>query len=205
MAESGVDVFAELQQQRLVGLRTRLQRWRRGGRADDAFLIRASATLECLTDLSKEPRENNTLPKFVQLYTQTVLDITYFEENQLVDEDFPEESSLQKVQELINVLSEPELLVSETSTSQEPLSVLGTELLECLYWRRGALLYMFCHTIKGRKEWLTEKIDMLKKFLNEGIHYLVTMLGFRCSDNSDEEFLFEDVDTARLIHEEWSQ
>ncbi|KAH0627913.1 hypothetical protein JD844_008481 [Phrynosoma platyrhinos] len=178
MAESGA-VVVDLQQ-RLAGLRARLQRWRRGGRSDDAFLIRASATLESLTDLSKEPRENNALPKFIQLYTQTVLDITYFEENQLVDEDFPEESSLQKVQELINVLSEPELLVNETSTSQEPLSVLGTELLECLYWRRGALLYMFCHTVKGRKEWLTEKIDILKKFLNEGIHYLVTMLGFRC-------------------------
>ena len=34
--------------------------------------------------------------------------MTYFEENKLVDEDFPEDSS-QKVKELINFLSEPEI------------------------------------------------------------------------------------------------
>lgn len=42
-----------------------------------------------------------------------MLDITYFEENQLVDEDFPEESALPKLKELISVLSEPEDLVRE--------------------------------------------------------------------------------------------
>lgn len=52
-------------------------------------------------------------------FLQAVLDITYFEENQLVDKDFPEESSLQKVEELIDALSEPELLVKESSVSQE--------------------------------------------------------------------------------------
>nr|XP_060617422.1 RAB7A-interacting MON1-CCZ1 complex subunit 1 isoform X1 [Anolis sagrei ordinatus] len=198
MAEVG---FSVALQERLSGLKARLQRWSRGGRTDDSFLMQASATLERLTALSEEHRENFTLPKFLQLYTQAALDITYFEENQLVDEEFPEESSLHKVEELINVLSEPEILVKENSTSQEPLSVLGTELLECLYWRRGALLYMFCHTVKSRKEWLTEKTELLKKFLSEGIHYLVTMLGFRCSDNTDEEVSFGDADTARLIHE----
>ena len=25
--------------------------------------------------------------------------------------------------------------------------ILGDELLECLYWRRGALLYMYCSTV----------------------------------------------------------
>lgn len=47
------------------------------------------------------------------------MDITYFEENQLVDEDFLEESSLQKVEELISALSEPENLIKESGTSQE--------------------------------------------------------------------------------------
>lgn len=40
--------------------------------------------------------------------------MTYFEENKLVDEDFPEDSS-QKVKELINFLSEPEILVQENN------------------------------------------------------------------------------------------
>lgn len=40
--------------------------------------------------------------------------MTYFEENKLVDEDFPEDSS-QKVKELISFLSEPEILVKENN------------------------------------------------------------------------------------------
>lgn len=40
--------------------------------------------------------------------------MTYFEENKLVDEDFPEDSS-QKVKELIGFLSEPEILVKENN------------------------------------------------------------------------------------------
>lgn len=41
--------------------------------------------------------------------------MTYFEENKLVDEDFPEDSS-PKVKELINFLSEPEIIVKENNT-----------------------------------------------------------------------------------------
>lgn len=48
-----------------------------------------------------------------------MLDITYFEENQLVDEDFPEESSSQKVKELICILSEPEDLMKECNINEE--------------------------------------------------------------------------------------
>lgn len=48
-----------------------------------------------------------------------MLDITYFEENKLVDEDFPEESSLQKVKELICLLLEPEIVVKESNMHQE--------------------------------------------------------------------------------------
>jgi len=53
------------------------------------------------------------------LFSQAVLDITYFEENQLVDEDFPEESSMQKIKELICILSEPEALVRECNINEE--------------------------------------------------------------------------------------
>ncbi|KAM6474274.1 RAB7A-interacting MON1-CCZ1 complex subunit 1 isoform 2-T2 [Liasis olivaceus] len=198
MAEAA---FAVHLQRRLVELTERLNRWREDGEFGDAFLIQASATLENLAELSEEPRENSTHSRLMQLYTQALLDITYFEENQLVDEEFPEESSLQKVEELICALSEPEVLVNESGISQEPVEVLGLELLECLYWRRGALIYMFCHTVKGRKEWLRKETDSLKKFLREGIHYLIKMLDFRCSDNPNEEFLVQETGTAMLVNE----
>lgn len=45
----------------------------------------------------------------------------------------------------------------------QPVNILGAELLECLYWRKGALLYMYCHTAKERSEWLRENIAIFKK------------------------------------------
>ncbi|RMC16671.1 hypothetical protein DUI87_06610 [Hirundo rustica rustica] len=124
-------------------------------RTRDTFLAKGSASLDKLKDLCNEGKEHPST--LFQLYTQAVLDITYFEENQLVDEDFPEESSLQKLKELICVLSEPEDLVRECSIKEE-----------CL---------------------------------NDGVHYLMKMLSFRCPLQLDEDVSLQDKDTARLLSE----
>ncbi|XP_014820349.1 PREDICTED: UPF0600 protein C5orf51 homolog, partial [Calidris pugnax] len=171
----------------------------RGAGGDDTFLAKGSAALDKLRDLCNEGKEPPST--LLQLYTQAVLDITYFEENQLVDEDFPEESSLQKVKELICILSEPEGLVRECNINEEPINILGAELLECLYWRKGALLYMYCHTAKERSEWLRENIAIFKKCLNDGVHYLMKMLSLRCPLQLNEDVSFQDKDTARLLRE----
>ncbi|NXG79517.1 CE051 protein, partial [Baryphthengus martii] len=163
------------------------------------FLANGSATLDKLKDLCNEGKGHPSA--LLQFYTQAVLDITYFEENQLVDEDFPEKSSLQKVKELICILSEPEDLVSECNINEEPISILGAELLECLYWRKGALLYMYCHTAKERSEWLQENIAVFKKCLNDGVHYLMKMLSFRCPLQLNEDVSPQDKGTARLLSE----
>ncbi|KAL8203933.1 UNVERIFIED_CONTAM: hypothetical protein K2H54_065141 [Gekko kuhli] len=109
---------AGILQQRLVGLEERMRRLRNDGDPDDPFLMQASATLENLKQLFEDGRENSTFSNLVQLYAQAVLDITYFEENQLVDEDFLEDSSLQKVEQLIHVLSEPETLIKESGENE---------------------------------------------------------------------------------------
>ncbi|GAB0203148.1 UPF0600 protein C5orf51 [Grus japonensis] len=183
---------------RLAALGRRLAGPREAG-GDDTFLAKGSATLEKLKDLCNKGREHPST--LLQLYTQAVLDITYFEENQLVDEDFPEESSLQKVKELTCILSEPEDLLRECNINEEPIKILGAELLECLYWRKGALLYMYCHTAKERSEWLRENIAIFKKCLNDGVHYLMKMLSFRCPLQLNEDVSLQDKDTARLLGE----
>ncbi|XP_029074863.1 UPF0600 protein C5orf51 homolog isoform X3 [Monodon monoceros] len=126
--------------------------------------------------------------------------MTYFEENKLVDEDFPEDSS-QKVKELISFLSEPEILVKENNMHPKHCDLLGDELLECLSWRRGALLYMYCHSLTKRREWLTRKSSLLKKYLVDGISYLLQMLNFRCPIQLNEGVSFQDLDTAKLLSE----
>ncbi|XP_076218345.1 RAB7A-interacting MON1-CCZ1 complex subunit 1 [Aptenodytes patagonicus] len=195
-AEAGGAVFAL--RPRLAALGRRLAA-PGGAGGDDTFLAKGSATLDKLKDLCNEGKEHPSA--LLQLYTQAVLDITYFEENQLVDEDFPEESSLQKVKELTCILSEPEDLVRECNVNEEPINILGAELLECLYWRKGALLYMYCHTAKERSEWLQENIAIFKKCLNDGVHYLMKMLSFRCPLQLNEDVSLQDKDTARLLSE----
>ncbi|XP_074668535.1 RAB7A-interacting MON1-CCZ1 complex subunit 1 isoform X2 [Strix aluco] len=127
----------------------------RGAGGDDTFLAKGSATLDKLKDLCNEGKEHPSM--LLQLYTQAVLDITYFEENQLVDVDFPEESSLQKVKELISILSEPEDLVKKCNINEE-----------CL---------------------------------NDGVHYLMKMLSFRCPLQLNEDVSLQDKDAARLLSE----
>ncbi|XP_040396023.1 UPF0600 protein C5orf51 homolog [Cygnus olor] len=172
-----------------------------GAGGDDTFLVKGSAALEKLEGLCNEGSEKTHPSKLLQLYTQAVLDITYFEESQLVDEDFPEETSLEKVKELTSILSEPEDLVRECSINEDPINILGIELVECLYWRKGALLYMYCHTAKGRSEWLRENIAIFKKCLNDGVRYLMKMLSFRCPLHLNEDVSLQDKDTARLLSE----
>ncbi|KAM9168269.1 RAB7A-interacting MON1-CCZ1 complex subunit 1 isoform 2-T2 [Mergus octosetaceus] len=106
---------------RLAALGRRLEA-PRGAGGDDTFLAKGSAALEKLEALCSEGSENTHPSKLLQLYTQAVLDITYFEESQLVDEDFPEETSLEKVKELTSVLSEPEDLVRECSINEDCLN-----------------------------------------------------------------------------------
>ncbi|XP_049718981.1 RAB7A-interacting MON1-CCZ1 complex subunit 1 isoform X1 [Elephas maximus indicus] len=168
---------------------------------DDHFLIRASAALEKLKILCGEDKECSDPSNLLELYTQAILDMTYFEENKLVDEDFPEDSSSQKVKDLISFLSEPEILVKENHKHPKHCSLLGDELLECLSWRRGALLYMYCHSLTKRREWLSRKSSLLKKYLVDGINYLIQMLNYRCPVELNEGVSFQDLETAKLLSE----
>ncbi|KAH0520585.1 F-box only protein 4 [Microtus ochrogaster] len=165
----------------------------------DHFLIRASAALEKLKLLCGEEQECSNPSNLLELYTQAILDMTYFEENKLVDEDFPEDSSPQKVKELLSFLSEPEILVKENNMHPKLCDLLGDELLECLSWRRGALLYMYCHSLTKRREWLLRKSNLLQKYLVDGINYLLQMLNYRCPIQLNEGVSFQDLDTAKLL------
>lgn len=60
----------------------------------------------------------------------------------------------------------------------QPINILGVELLECLYWRKGALLYMYCHTAKEKSEWLQENIAIFEKVKEMKNEYVITVLDF---------------------------
>ncbi|XP_019604101.1 RAB7A-interacting MON1-CCZ1 complex subunit 1 isoform X1 [Rhinolophus sinicus] len=216
MAASGSSVVSRVEELGDLA-QAHIQQLSEAAGEDDHFLIRASAALEKLKLLCGEDKECSRPSNLLELYTQAsvwtrpvflvfsntaeaILDMTYFEENKLVDEDFPEDSS-EKVKELIGFLSEPEILVKENNIHPKHCELLGDELLECLSWRRGALLYMYCHSLTKRREWLTRKSSLLKEYLVDGISYLLQMLNYRCPIQLNEGVSFQDLDTAKLLSE----
>ncbi|XP_069077555.1 RAB7A-interacting MON1-CCZ1 complex subunit 1 isoform X1 [Pleurodeles waltl] len=187
-----------LLQERAESLEKRWESLERAASREDCFFEKASATLERLKTFCREGDENLDICMFLQLYAQTVLDITYFEENTLVDGNFPEDSSLEQVTDIINILSEPENLIKLLKDREEHAN-LTLELLECLYWRRGALLYMYCHTIRHNEQKIDKSSDILSKFLKEGISYLLTMLNVKCPVKLEGGVSFQDLNTATLL------
>lgn len=54
-------------------------------------------------------------------FSKVVLDITFHEENRLVDQEFPEDTSPFKIQQLLQDLTEPEVLAGRLVPAQEVL------------------------------------------------------------------------------------
>ncbi|XP_038164039.1 UPF0600 protein C5orf51 homolog [Cyprinodon tularosa] len=168
---------------------------------DDDYLQNASAVLEKLKGFYREGGESFNISKLLQDYTEAILDITFYEENQLVDQEFPEDSSPVKIQQLLQDLTEPEVLVGRLTPGQEVQCMLGTEMLECLYWRRGALLYMYCHTLHQRKQWIKKNKDTFIKCIQEGVRYLMRMLQVRNTVKLSDGVVLHEGATASILSE----
>lgn len=98
----------------------------------------------------------------IDSYSKSILDLTYHQEKVQTESDFGEESSLDAVSKIIHMLSLPAQLCS--CIPGGIVAVLGLEVLECLYWRVGALLYMYCYAVYSNEE-RRKKMD-INKFLN---------------------------------------
>ncbi|XP_005741763.1 RAB7A-interacting MON1-CCZ1 complex subunit 1 isoform X2 [Pundamilia nyererei] len=173
----------------------------RAEKQDDDYLQNASAILDKLKSFYRQGGESSNLSKLLQDYTQVILDITFYEENKLVDQEFPEDCSPFKIQQLLQDLTEPEVLAARLAPAQEVQSVLGLELLECLYWRRGALLYMYCHTLHQRKQWIKKNKETFLKCIQEGVRYLMRMLQVRNSVKLNDGVVLHDTATANILSE----
>lgn len=68
-----------------------------------------------------------------------------------------------------------DLLESEYKSGQ----ILGSDILECLFWRRGALFYMYCHTLFNDP--LRRHLDTahIRQSAESGVKYLEAMLCVR--------------------------
>uniref|UniRef100_A0A9J8BNI4 Rab7a interacting mon1-ccz1 complex subunit 1 n=1 Tax=Cyprinus carpio carpio TaxID=630221 RepID=A0A9J8BNI4_CYPCA len=147
---------------------------------DDDYLQNASSILDKLKNYYRHGGESSSLPKLLQDYTQVVLDITFYEENRLVDQEFPEDTSPFKIQQLLQDLTEPEVLAGRLVPSQEVLyfCICRRYLLET---HRSIILFVCC--------------------LQEGVRYLMRMLQVRNSVKLNDGVVFHDSATANFLAE----
>lgn len=111
----------------------------------------------------------------LQGIAQFVLDSTYIEECNLVNEEFHDEASpYTRILYLIGTLNSIVQLAQTTVKEKQPIEVLGSEILECIHWRKGALMYMYCHTLNSKPE--KEFPPHYKQCLEKGISFLKSML-----------------------------
>nr|XP_023682211.1 UPF0600 protein C5orf51 homolog [Paramormyrops kingsleyae] len=141
---------------------------------DDDYLQNASTILDKLKNYYRHGAESSSLPKLLQDYTQVTL--------------------------CCGIKLRPPNRVRSLSVLQVQ-TVLGVELLECLYWRRGALLYMYCHTLHQRKQWIKKNKTTFLKYLQEGVRYLMRMLQVRNSVKLSDGVVFHDSTTASFLSE----
>ncbi|BFY99139.1 hypothetical protein BsWGS_02179 [Bradybaena similaris] len=136
---------------------------------------------EKCTSICKHIDDNNseimteaTLHKYLQAIAQLVLDVTFLEEKSLIDEDFSNKSSFCRVWNVIDALQSVEDLAYRIVQDKSVVDALSSEITECLQWRKGALLYMYCHTINAQFSFENLPFNF-RQCLEEGIKYLTSM------------------------------
>ncbi len=83
---------------------------------------------------------------------QSCLDSTYHLECQLVDKEFLDPITRVQIVQIIETLSLPLTMCGLLGCE---VGQLGVDIIECLHWRVGALMYMYCHmvlTVEERKK-----------------------------------------------------
>lgn len=113
-----------------------------------ALLLCRHKNCEETEDNDKKP---DLLKKAMYNYSQSILDLTYFQECVQSNSDFADEASLDALSKIIHTLSLP-AQAFKGSLEEGLVAVLGTEVLECLYWRVGAVLYMYCYSLYNKEE-----------------------------------------------------
>lgn len=165
--------------------------------ADKTIVDRAFGHLERASNLLKDVSDKNNkvqLYDFIKEYSHVILDETFIQETVLIENDFPKSKKhqfdeillflrkpksliynlLEKAPSYIIVMSEKEKNIKGKLTKEEEREraiqlVLGTDITEVLYWRIGALFYMYSSVLitKHRIEELDKSyLEIAVKELN---------------------------------------
>ncbi|XP_064605262.1 RAB7A-interacting MON1-CCZ1 complex subunit 1-like [Liolophura sinensis] len=143
-------------------------------------------------------KDTVTLTDCLQGYAQASLDFTYVDENLLVEEEFSQSSSDERIRKVFDQFDNVIKLATELTPSQNLVDVLTPDLYECILWRKGALLYMYCSCVE-KDETRAQSSEFMEN-LQKGVGFLQEMLKVRIPlTESREEIEFNDIETLQLL------
>ncbi|XP_006814233.1 RAB7A-interacting MON1-CCZ1 complex subunit 1-like, partial [Saccoglossus kowalevskii] len=150
----------------------------------------------------KGSSEEQQIKDVLTEYTQALLDFTYFEENKLVDEEFPESTAKERLHHILGYLNKVHIIVSDIFGSDaDMIDVLGVDIVECLYWRKGALYYMYSHTVNQDKDRVKRNLQDFTQSLRDGVEFLTKMSNLRVPLSEQEQVDYNDECTLKLIQQ----
>ncbi|XP_072022200.1 uncharacterized protein [Amphiura filiformis] len=161
--------------------------------------VQCSTLLNALQSFTTNVSEKEAINALRQ-YAKVVLDMTYIKENQLVEEEFPVHDGYERMQRILDMLKQPEQVVHQVlGPTACVIESLDAEMIECLYWRKGALCYMYCHTVWTNKSRVEKTKPQLIKCLEEGVAELQSMLAVRNPVASGDDVVSNSRETVKLL------
>ncbi|XP_071486484.1 RAB7A-interacting MON1-CCZ1 complex subunit 1-like [Diadema antillarum] len=151
---------------------------------DQMVVLKARAVAEKYMSDLQTPDTDKIVRKALKDFTQILLDVTFLEENQLVEDEFPAEGGRARMNRLMDLYARPvDLVKSVYGDFSLPMDVLGKDYVECLHWRKGALMYMYCNTLYEQTERCEQELTHFLECLEEGVRHLESMLAVRLPTN----------------------
>lgn len=164
---------------------------------DQMVILKSRAVAEKYMSDLQNPDTEGLVKKALKEFTQILLDVSFLEENQLVEEEFPIQDGRTRMTKLMELYAKPVDLVKRVfGDFSLPMDVLGKDFVECLHWRKGALMYMYCNTLYEQTQRVREELTHFLKCLEEGVQHLESMLAVRLPTNKvqiESQVLTEDT------------
>ncbi|XP_059158472.1 RAB7A-interacting MON1-CCZ1 complex subunit 1-like [Physella acuta] len=162
--------------------------------AETLFEKKCAKSIRDLNSQKNASHSETSICHCLQTVAQFILDLTYIEECKLVDTEFPPDS-FPRVSYILDTLSSIEHLAKKVMPNKEPIEVLLSEIIECIRWRKGALLYMYCHTLNSPSQ-APNFPTHYQKCLEDGIDQLKWML---CTRSSPKWLLDLSMDDSEKV------
>ncbi|KAL4235889.1 hypothetical protein ACF0H5_004278 [Mactra antiquata] len=168
-------------------------------KGDSKFLQKCMMKCQGVTGNFPASISGGQVSFYLQQYAEALLDFTYHDEQILSDiDEFPAQTTKERIAQIFGYLDKINTMCEKVSPGCRLEELLGYEIAECLLWRKGALLYGYCSTVKKDDKRLHAECQEYRQCLQKGVRYLQSLFKIRDAILNTTHVLGEN-DTLELL------